>query len=97
MSKQQHPFNSESDRPHLRASKLDIRRARISPEAVERLGDWFAGNIALSRAEAHSLLEGAIDSGYLERNRGEFVAAIKALAAGPGSWPQMGYCILPDD
>jgi len=63
----------------------------------ERLAAWFAGDIALTRAEAHELLEGVIESGQIAQQRAEFVAAIKALAAGPKSWNDMGYRVLPDD
>jgi hypothetical protein len=65
--------------------------------AMERLAAWFAGKIALTRSEAHRLLESAVESGQMAQHRAEFVAAIKALAAGPTSWHDMGYRLLPDD
>ena len=63
---------------------------------MARLSDWFAGKVALSRSEAHGLLERAVESGRLARHRQEFVAAIKALATGPVNWPYMGYRLLPE-
>lgn len=63
---------------------------------MARLSDWFAGRVALSRSEAHTLLERAVESGRLARHRQEFVAAIKALATGPGNWSHMGYRLLPE-
>nr|CBA32109.1 hypothetical protein Csp_D30480 [Curvibacter putative symbiont of Hydra magnipapillata] len=63
---------------------------------MARLSDWFDGKLALSRSEAHALLERAVESGRLARHRQEFVAAIKALATGPGNWPHMGYQLLPE-
>jgi len=71
--------------------------APLSANAMERLTAWFAGDIALCRSEAHRLLELAVDSGQMARHRAEFVAAIKALAAGPKNWYAMGYRLLPDD
>jgi hypothetical protein len=71
--------------------------APLSAEAMERLTAWFAGDIALKRSEAHRLLERAVDSGQMACHRAEFVAAIKALAAGPTNWHDMGYRLLPDD
>ena len=35
-------------------------------------------------------------AGRLARHRQEFVAAIKALATGPGNWPHLGYQLLPE-
>lgn len=64
---------------------------------MERLTAWFNGTLALTRQEAHRLLEEAIDSGQLTQSKAEFVAAVKALAAGPRSWQDMGYRLLPDD
>lgn len=61
---------------------------------MRRLQDWFDGRIALSRREAHALLEAAVASGELVRDKPHFVAAIKALAAGPQSWGAMGYRLL---
>ncbi len=66
-----------------------------SPSArMRRLQDWFDGRIALSRREAHELLEAAVASGELVREKPHFIAAIKALAAGPKSWGAMGYRLL---
>jgi hypothetical protein len=64
--------------------------------AMQRLTAWFAGDLALTRSEAHRLLENAVESGQLANHRAEFVAAVKALAAGPKSWQDMGYRLLPD-
>lgn len=64
---------------------------------MDRLTAWFAGTIALPRWQAHQLLAMAVESGRLTQRRAEFVAAIKALAAGPASWHDMGYRLLPDD
>jgi hypothetical protein len=65
--------------------------------AMKRLTAWFAGEIALTRSEAHRLLESAVESGQISDYHAEFVAAIKALAAGPRSWHDMGYRLLSDD
>lgn len=64
--------------------------------AMDRLRGWIAGRHALTRAEAHQLLERAVESGQMAQHRAEFLAAIKALAAGPRSWDDMGYRLLPD-
>lgn len=64
---------------------------------MQRLNAWLAGEIAMSRLEAHSLLESAVESGQIAHHRAEFVAAVKALTAGPTCWGDMGYRILPDD
>lgn len=69
----------------------------LSVDAMDRLTAWFAGDIALKRSEAHRLLERAVDSGQMASHRAEFVAAIKALAAGQKTWHEMGYRLLPDD
>jgi hypothetical protein len=61
---------------------------------MRRLQDWFDGHIALNRREAHELLEAAVASGELVREKPHFIAAIKALAAGPQSWGAMGYKLL---
>lgn len=69
----------------------------MAAASLQRLRDWFGGRLALTRAEAHGLLESAIESGHMAQHRAEFVAAIKALAAGAVSWGDMGYRLLPDD
>ncbi len=69
----------------------------MQPGAMDRLAAWFAGDIALARSEAHRLLESAVECGQIAQHRAEFVAAIKALAAGPRCWHDMGYRLLPDD
>jgi hypothetical protein len=61
---------------------------------MRRLQDWFDGHIALNRREAHELLEAAVASGELVREKPHFIATIKALAAGPQSWGAMGYKLL---
>lgn len=65
-------------------------------EVMQRLTAWFSGEIALTRSEAHQLLERALESGQIAHYRAEFVAAIKALAAGPRSWHAMGYRLLSE-
>ena len=65
--------------------------------AMDRLMAWFSRDIALPRAEAHSLLAQAVESGQMAHYHAEFVAAIKALATGPQCWDDMGYRLLPDD
>lgn len=65
--------------------------------AIDLLITWFAGDIALTRSEAHHLLESAVESGQIADHHAEFVATIKALAPGPRSWQDMGYRLLPDD
>lgn len=64
---------------------------------MERLIAWFAGQVALTRSEAHRLLDSAVESGQIAQYRAEFVAAIKALVVGPASWDETGYRLLPDD
>ncbi len=64
--------------------------------ASDRLTAWFSGELALTRSEAHRLLESAVRSDQMAQCRPEFVAAIKALAAGSKSWGEMGYRLLPD-
>ena len=64
--------------------------------AMDRLSGWMAGHLALTRSEAHQLLARAVESGQLAQHRAEFVAAVKALAAGPRSWSDMGYRLLPE-
>ncbi|OYU46146.1 MAG: hypothetical protein CFE44_03715 [Burkholderiales bacterium PBB4] len=93
-----------SSNPQQTARRCDIPTpggaywsATDHKDATTRLGAWFAGELALSRAEAHRLLEQAVESGRLTHHRAEFVAAVKALAAGPKSWHAMGYRLLPDD
>ncbi len=91
-----HASTSLAARPtYVQERRTHAPRAMAEAD-MARLSDWFAGKLALSRAEAHALLEQAVESGRLARNRQEFVAAIKALATGPGSWPHMGYRLLPE-
>jgi hypothetical protein len=95
---QNHSFaHADAPRRHGSPANPPYDLAPLSADAMERLNAWFAGNVALSRSEAHRLLERAVDSGQMARHRAEFVAAIKALAAGPKSWRDMGYRLLPDD
>lgn len=69
----------------------------MAASAIDRLSGWFSGQIALTTSEAHRLLENAIESGKMVQRRGEFVAAIKALVAGPRNWHDMGYRLILDD
>lgn len=69
----------------------------MEPGAVDRLLDWFWGDIALTRCEARCLLELAVESGRIADHHAEFVAAIKALAVDPSNWHEMGYRLLADD
>lgn len=69
----------------------------MEAHAVNRLLAWFSGKIVLTRSEARCLLERAVESGRITDHHAEFVAAIKALAAGPNSWHEMGYRLLADD
>ena len=64
---------------------------------IERLAAWFSGDIAITRSQAHRLLDSAAESGDIARYRAEFVTAVKALAVGPRHWHEMGYRLLPDD
>ena len=94
-----HSF-APADAPRRRALPSDYP-APLNPAmeagAMDRLIAWFSGDIALTRREAHRLLENAVESGQIADHHAGFVAAIKALAAGPGSWHDMGYRLLPDD
>jgi hypothetical protein len=93
-----HPFaHADAMRRRGIPSDCATHLVPMEPGAIERLTAWFAGKIALTRSEAHCLLECAVESGQLAQHRAEFVAAIKALAAGPRSWHDMGYRLLPDD
>ncbi len=92
------PFaHADAPRRHGSPAYPAYDLAPLSADALERLTAWFAGDVALNRVEAHRLLERAVDSGQMAGHRAEFVAAIKALAAGPKSWHEMGYRLLPDD
>jgi hypothetical protein len=71
--------------------------APMADGALERLTSWFAGSVALTRSEAHRLLDAAVEAGQMKQHRAEFVAAIKALAVGPSSNHGLGYRLLPDD
>lgn len=64
--------------------------------ARQRLEDWFSGRVALTRQEAHALMDRALAAGYLLGRKAEHVAGIKALAAGAGQWTGPGFRILPD-
>ena len=94
-----HSF-AHADAPRRRGIPSDSSN-HLSPPmeagAMDRLIAWFWGEIALTRSEAHRLLESAVESGQIADHHAEFVAAIKALAAGPRSWHAMGYRLLPDD
>jgi len=90
------PASDRGQRAGQSADAADLHLP-MATAAMERLTAWFAGEIALTRAEAHRLLECAVEAGHVTQHRAEFVAAIKALAAGPGSWHDMGYRLLPDD
>lgn len=95
----QHTSFAHADAPRRRAlKKWTYEPMRPTPRTctMERLSAWFNGTLALTRAEAHALLEEAIDCGQLTHSKMEFVAAVKALAAGPRSWQDMGYRLLPD-
>lgn len=63
---------------------------------IDRLISWFSGETALTRAEAHELLDSAVESGQIAQYRAEFVAAIKALAVDAEKWHETGYRLLPD-
>lgn len=94
----QHSFaHDPSAERHSASPAHDLAAVPMGPDARERLSAWMAGQIALKRSEAHRLLESLIESGQLAHHRAEFVAAVKALAAGPKSWNAMGYRLLPDD
>ncbi len=89
--------HADATRRHgVPSESVNQLRYPMETGAMERLMAWFAGDIALTRSEAHRLLEGAVESGQIAHHRAEFVAAIKALAAGPRSWQDMGYRLLPD-
>lgn len=94
-----HSF-AHADAPRRRGLPSDCT-ANMGPPmaagAMDRLIAWFAGDIALTRSEAHHLLQSAVESGQIADHHAEFVAAIKALAAGPRNWHDMGYRLLPDD
>lgn len=93
-----HTFaHAEAPRRHGMQSAGDTHQVSMKAEVEDRLRAWFSGAIALTRSEAHSLLERAVESGSMVHHRAEFVLAIKALAAGPRCWHEMGYRLLPDD
>jgi len=97
MSKHPSFAHADATRRHGMPSVMELPRPPLASGVMQRLSAWFSGRIALTRAEAHRLLECMVESGQIEQHRAEFVAAVKALAAGPHSWHDMGYRLLPDD
>lgn len=89
--------HADATRRHAMSTDGKTHRIPMQASALERLTAWLAGEIALRRLEAHRLLESAVESSQMTRHHAEFVAAVKALAAGPTSWQDMGYRLLPDD
>lgn len=93
-----HSFaHADAPRRHGLPTECDPGHAPLRAGTMERLAAWFCGDVALRRSEAHQLLESAVETGQIAHHRAEFVAAIKALAAGPRNWDEMGYRLLPDD
>lgn len=76
---------------------LEAHAQPMESGALQKLSAWISGHLALTRSDAHSLLESLVESGHIAQHRAVFVAAVKALAAGPSSWTAMGYRVLPDD
>ncbi|MDT8990083.1 hypothetical protein RQP54_04335 [Curvibacter sp. APW13] len=68
----------------------------VDRQAFQRLDAWFRGDLALTRQEAHHLLDRALEAGYLAGRKAEHVAAIKALAVGPSDRPAQSCHLLPD-
>jgi hypothetical protein len=97
MSKNHYFAHADATRWHGMPSTDTSHREPMEVGMPERLAAWFSGEIALARSEAHRLLESLVVSDPTTRYRAEFVAAVKALAAGPKSWHDMGYRLLPDD
>lgn len=89
--------HADALRRHGVPSAGDMHQVSMEAEVEDRLRAWFSGAIALTRSEAHRLLERAMESGSMVHHRAEFVLAVKALAAGPRCWHEMGYRLLPDD
>ena len=76
---------------------LPLRTAHsLSAQDLTRLEHWLSGELALTRNDAHQLLARAFDSGQLARSKPIHVAGVKALAAGPDCWIDMGYRLLSD-
>lgn len=93
-----HSFaHADATRRHGIPSDRTIHLIPMQAGTMDRLTAWFSGEIALTRSEAHRLLDSAVESGQIAQYRAEFVAAVKALAAGSRSWHDMGYRLLPDD
>ena len=93
-----HSFaHADALRRHGMQSAGETHQVAMEATAENRLRAWFKGAIALTRSEAHRLLESAVESGRMTHHRAEFVTAVKALAAGPKCWHEMGYRLLPDD
>jgi hypothetical protein len=97
MSKNHSFAHADATRRHGMSSAGAAHRVPMEAGLAERLAAWFSGEIALSRAEAHRLLESLVESDPTTQHRAEFVAAVKALAVGPKSWHDRGYRLLPDD
>ncbi|MDO8287471.1 MAG: hypothetical protein Q7T69_20900 [Rhodoferax sp.] len=97
MSKNHSFAQADATRRHGMPSDCNTHQIPMKAGAMDRLTAWFSGEIALTRSDAHRLLESAVESGHIAQYRAEFVAAIKALAAGQRSWHDMGYRLLPDD
>lgn len=86
------PLAPSAARPAQQMPCLDM--APMQGDAIARLTSWFAGQLALTRREAHHLLEYGLASGYLHARKEEHVAAIKALATGQGHHER--FRLLPD-
>lgn len=97
MSKNHSFAHADASRRHGMPSAGTNHRVPMEAGSAERLTAWLSGDIALSRAEAHRLLAALVESDPMTQHREEFVTAVKALAAGPKSWHDMGYRLLPDD
>lgn len=69
---------------------------QLNSDSAARLEAWFGGQIAITRQEAHRLLEYGLASGYLLNRKEEHVGAIKALATGHAGAGEVRFRILPD-
>jgi hypothetical protein len=56
---------------------------------------WLQGRLALPPERARHLLARRVRAGAGTGERGAYVAAVKALAAGEANWPEMGLRLVP--
>lgn len=77
--------------PPLPDASRERRASPVLGDADAReLQRWLEGRLALPRERARHLLSLCLESGAGPADRGLYVAAVKAIAAGETNWPEMG-------